>query len=468
MHVVVAEQRRLPAAEGVEGHRHRDRHVDADHAHLDLVCEFARRVAVTREDGGAVAILMLVDHGRGLLVGIGTDDGEHGAEDLFLVDLHVGRHVVEQRAADEIAVLIALELDAAAIDDELGTFGDTGVDVTLHLLLVLPGDERTHLGFGVGAGSNLQRAHLGLEPGDQGVRRLLADGDSHRDRHAALAGGAIGRTHQRIDRLVHVGIRHDDHVVLGTTQCLAALAGARRSLIDVAGNGRRADEAHRLDVGRVQDGVDRLLVAVDDVEHAIGQARFLEPLRQQQRGGGIALGRLQDEAVAGGQRHGEHPHRHHGGEIERRDAGDHTQRLAQGMAVDAGADVLGHFALQQLRGGCREFDDFGTALDLALGVRQHLAVLGGDDGGKLVGARIEDAQKLVEDAGAAQRRRGCPGREGLLGHRDGLVHLSGGGERHGRRLLAGRRVEDGRGAALSGHFVAADEERNGLGHGESS
>src|SRR3954471_791958 len=44
--VEVAEAGALPAAEGVVGDRHRDRHVDADHADIDLRCEVARRVAV--------------------------------------------------------------------------------------------------------------------------------------------------------------------------------------------------------------------------------------------------------------------------------------------------------------------------------------------------------------------------------------------------------------------------------------
>src|SRR5664279_4069649 len=39
MHVVVAEERVLPASEGVEGHRDWNRHVDADHAHVDFPLE---------------------------------------------------------------------------------------------------------------------------------------------------------------------------------------------------------------------------------------------------------------------------------------------------------------------------------------------------------------------------------------------------------------------------------------------
>jgi hypothetical protein len=53
---VVAEDRGLPAAEGVIGDRHRDRHVDADHADLDVVGEGARGVAVAGEEGRAIAV----------------------------------------------------------------------------------------------------------------------------------------------------------------------------------------------------------------------------------------------------------------------------------------------------------------------------------------------------------------------------------------------------------------------------
>src|SRR6266436_9656573 len=61
VHRHIAEQGALPAAKAVEGHRHRDRHVDADHADLDAVGEFARSVAVAGEDRGAVAVFVVVD-----------------------------------------------------------------------------------------------------------------------------------------------------------------------------------------------------------------------------------------------------------------------------------------------------------------------------------------------------------------------------------------------------------------------
>src|SRR4029450_13623369 len=46
--VMVAEERRLPAAEAVERDRDGNGHVDADHADLHALNEIARRVAVAR------------------------------------------------------------------------------------------------------------------------------------------------------------------------------------------------------------------------------------------------------------------------------------------------------------------------------------------------------------------------------------------------------------------------------------
>src|ERR1700760_2350421 len=59
MLVEIAEAGLLPATEGVIGDRHRDRHVDADHADIDLCRKVARGVAVAGEDRNAVAIIMI-------------------------------------------------------------------------------------------------------------------------------------------------------------------------------------------------------------------------------------------------------------------------------------------------------------------------------------------------------------------------------------------------------------------------
>ena len=62
----VAKQRTLPATKAVIRHRHRQRHVDANHAHFNLVTEQPRRFTVTGEDAGTVAILVIVDQLRAM------------------------------------------------------------------------------------------------------------------------------------------------------------------------------------------------------------------------------------------------------------------------------------------------------------------------------------------------------------------------------------------------------------------
>ena len=176
-----------------------------------------------------------------------------------------------------------------------------------------------------------------------------ADGDDGRNRHAAFSGRSVRRAHQRVDGEVEIGVRQHDRVVLGAAERLHALALRGSGRVDVLRDRRGPDERHGLDVGMMQDGVHRFLVSVDDVEHAVRQAGFLEQLGEPDAGGRILLRRLEHERVPAGQRHREHPHRDHGREVERRDARADADRLQARVGVDAAADRLGVIALEQLR-----------------------------------------------------------------------------------------------------------------------
>src|SRR3984893_5067059 len=118
VHRHVAEQGALPAAKAVEGHRHRDRHIDADHADLDAVRKFACGVAVAGEDGRPVAVFMVVNELSGSLEIGGAHDRQHRPKDFFFVLTNLGLHLAEHAAADEKAVLIALQFEPAAVDHE--------------------------------------------------------------------------------------------------------------------------------------------------------------------------------------------------------------------------------------------------------------------------------------------------------------------------------------------------------------
>ena len=94
-------------------------------------------------------------------------------------------------------------------------------------------DERAHFRFRIRARSDFEAANLRRQRGDQPVRGRFAHRDRDGNRHATFAGGTKSSAHESVDRLVHVGIGHDDHVVLGAAQRLATLSCRRGRLIDV-------------------------------------------------------------------------------------------------------------------------------------------------------------------------------------------------------------------------------------------
>ena len=243
---------------------------------------------------------------------------------------------------------------------------------------MLAGDERAHLRLGIGARPDLDLGQALLDGLDQRLGHV-AHGDHRGDGHAALAGGAVAGADGRVGGHVDVGVGQHDHVVLGAAQRLDALAVLRAGLVDVARDGRRADEGDGRDVRVLEEAIDGHLVALDDVEDAVGHAGLVEQLGQVDRGRGILLGRLEDERVAAGDGVGEHPHRHHGREVEGRDADHHAQRLADLVDVDAGRDLLAEAALHQMRDAGRELQVLDAAGDLAQGVGGDLAVLSGQE-----------------------------------------------------------------------------------------
>src|SRR4051794_28800817 len=144
--------RLLPATEAIEAHRDRDRHVDADHAHLGLALERPRSLPGGGEDRGAVGGRVAVDQLDRLVERVDAHDTEHRAEDLVGVDAHVGGDVVDQGRADPEAV--ALDVEFAAVDDRVAL---AAADVVDDPIARLRGDDRAHLGVGVQA-----RADLGV------------------------------------------------------------------------------------------------------------------------------------------------------------------------------------------------------------------------------------------------------------------------------------------------------------------
>ena len=128
-------------------------------------------------------------------------------------------------------------------------------------------------------GPTLTFGSRSLIAADERIGRV-ADGDDHRHGHAALAGRAVGRADRRVRGHVDVRVRQDDHVVLRAAERLHALPVRGAGRVDVLRDRRRADEADGGDVRVLEDRVDRDLVAVHDVEDAVGHAGLRRAARR--------------------------------------------------------------------------------------------------------------------------------------------------------------------------------------------
>ncbi len=213
-----------------------------------------------------------------------------------------------------------------------------------------------------------------------------------------------------------IGIGHHDQMVLRAAQCLHAFAVLRAELVAwTARHGRRAHERHRLARGVRQQRLDRVAVAL--------HARFIHAIRQRRPraaappasrpGVGSVLGGFQHEGIAAGKRQRKHPQRHHHGEIERRDADHHAERLAQVPVVDAAADVVGMHAGEQARRTAGELHHLDAARDLAARIGQHLAVLARDEARQCFAVLFEQlveptARGRASAATSATTREGPP------------------------------------------------------------
>src|SRR5207245_5947913 len=110
---------------------------------------------------------------------------------------------------------------------------------------------------------------------------VVADGDRQRAGQTALAGRAERRSHHVSNGLVEHRVWHEDENVLRAALGLDALTVLRRPTIYVARDRRRADEGHPADGRMVQNRVDGGFAAIDQVEHAGGEAGLIDELEDQ-------------------------------------------------------------------------------------------------------------------------------------------------------------------------------------------
>ncbi len=279
---------------------------------------------VAGPDAGAEAVRGIVGD-RGDLVEGAEGFGDHDrTEDLLPHDHHVPAGVGDDRRFHEVAPIA----DPAAPGDDLGAVGAARIEEAGDPLELLVGHQRTHLGVvGETVAEFDALGDLG-DAVDHVVEAVLLD-EQPGAGHATLAmieEDGVGRPG---DGGLGIGVG-EDHV----GALAAELQGHLLQAADLGGPG----EGDLVDaVVGSERGAGGLAEAGDDVDHPVGDAGLGHQLGQQQRRQGRLLGRLQDHAVAGGQRRPQLPGGHEQGEVPGDDLADHTDRLAQGVGVELGA-----------------------------------------------------------------------------------------------------------------------------------
>ena len=149
--------------------------------------------------------------------------------------------------------------------------------------------------------------------------------------------------------------------------------------------------------------------AVDDVEDAGGQ-QIADQFHQRQNAERRLLGRLQDDAIAGGDRGRELPHRHQHREVPGDDLADDAERLMVVIGDRVVVDLAERALLRAQRAG--EITPMIDAERQVGGGRlaDRLAVVERFDERQKIEILLHAVGDLEHDVGAARRPRSCPRR----------------------------------------------------------
>lgn len=221
--------------------------------------------------------------------------------------------------AYKVAVGVLLWLVASAVEEDGRTLFFGAGDQVFDALLAFGADDGAEVSAFFEASVDVQ----GLGPfGHLGEPVLsLADHDDRTEGHAALAGSTEGRSDEGVQGLVLVAVWDYGGMVLGAQIGLDTLAVGRAAGVDVLSGAVAADEADGLDGGFVEDEIDCLGGAVDNVDDTGGEACFPGQLGQDHCSSGVPLRWLEDETVARHGSDGDAPQGNHCGEVCREGEG---------------------------------------------------------------------------------------------------------------------------------------------------
>ena len=243
--------------------------------------------------------------------------------------------------------------------------------------------------FFIGRNTDAQSRHCRDHFFAQPVCGFFSHWNNHRQRHAAFASRTESSAGQIIHNLVEIRVRQNDTVVFRATHRLDPFAGCNAALIDIMGDIGGTDKADPANGRMIKNGINHFLVTLQTLQDTRWQASFVHQFDEPNGNRRITLG-----------------------------------RLTHGVNIDARPCALRIFALEDMWNTATEFDHFQPALDVALGVGNHLAMFDRQKIGQLVHMRFDQFLELEHHPCASLRVGCCPCRlrrqrrvYGLVEHR---------------------------------------------------
>ncbi len=293
---------------------------------------------VTRPDRTGEAVRRVVRETQRVRLVVERNDDEDGPKNLLLRDASLVVDVGKDRRFDEAATRQRRILRNAAADQK-PALALTYLDVVENLLLVLPGDERTHFRVAIERIPELDARRF-LR---QGVQHPTVNGTFDEQARPCRADLSLirERAEQRtVDRRVEIRIGEHDVRILAAQLDRHPLDRVGSSLdhetsgVDAAGKGNLVDAR----VGDERPAGGRT-VASDDVDDPGGQVELLQQLGEHQRGHRGLLGRFEHRRASRRKRRRQLPGGHQDRVVPRNDLSDDTHRLADHHRQR----IVGHF-----------------------------------------------------------------------------------------------------------------------------
>ena len=360
-------------------------------------------------------------------------DAHHRPEDFFPHDLHVVPTVGEHGRLEPISLLVGpWQRDRpvqTARQDRRAVDLDSVPDVGAHLVKMRLADQRPEI---------RRRVHHVPRPDaprSQFVQEYLLElplprrGDKNpRPVRAHLARAEEVGHHGAVRGLRQVRVRQHEARALPAQFHGDVLHPRRRGRRDFPARRDLARETHLGHVPVRREVAAHLRAAEDDVEHAVGDARFGVDLREGEGVQGRDLARLVDHAVPRGEARAGLPQRDLQRVVPGADADTHAQGLFGAVHPRVRAEA-GGLAVQAARGDevGEELEDVGAGDDIDGGcLGEGFAGVEGFGFGEGVVASAQERGGFEEDGGALRGGGLRPRGEGGFGGDDGGVDVGGG------------------------------------------